>query len=339
MPSKFTQICMLIVGLMIMSNANGQTLGGSSIFNFMKLPFSPQLSSLGGDNISTLNPELSMASFQPSLLRKEMTNTISATYNRFYAGIAQLQGNYAFHSDQLNTTFLASMGYLNYGTVDRTDPSGNILGTFRPYDAVLQFSASKKYLEHWYYGATLKYIISSYDQYTSNALAMDVGLNYLDSAKGWQAGFLATNMGSQIRVYNQIHEDLPFDLKLGISKRFRQTPFQLSITANRLHRFNLISEDSAFINNGLKTTKPNFLNNAVRHLVFGLQIFPIQKIELSVGYNILRKAELSVPNTVNGLTGFSAGMALLLAQIQFRYAMSGYQGNSGYHQVGFQIKL
>lgn len=330
---------LVVVTLLIFIKAGAQTLGGRSIFNFMKLPFSPQQTSLGGDNISTLNPELSMAAFQPSFLRQEMHQTFSATFNRFYAGVSQIQGNYAIHSSKLNATFLMSAGYLNYGTIDRTDPSGNVLGTFRPYDGVIQISAGKKYLQHWHYGATLKFIHSSYDQYASSALAMDVGLNYLDSVNGWQVGFLASNMGMQIHYYNKQPEDLPFDLKMGISKRFKQTPFQLSVTAHRLHQFNLIAEDSAFMNNGLTPPKAPFFQNAIRHLVFGVQIFPISKIELSMGYNVLRRAELSVVNTANGLTGFSAGLALITNQLQFRYATSSFQANTGYHQVGFQIRL
>ncbi len=76
-----------------------------------------------------------------------------------------------------------------------------MLGTFRPVDFTFQLTASRRYLEKWHYGITLKYIRSCYFDYRSAGLAADVGITFTDTARGWQAGLVATNMGTQFMKY------------------------------------------------------------------------------------------------------------------------------------------
>ncbi|MHA4874898.1 hypothetical protein, partial [Enterococcus faecium] len=95
----------------------------------------------------------------------------------------------------------------------QTDASGNIYGEFKPNDYVIQVSASKKYLERWWYGATLKFVSSNYGQYRSNGVALDLGVTYYDSTKFFQASVVFRNIGTQLKKYDGANkEELPFDL-------------------------------------------------------------------------------------------------------------------------------
>ena len=317
-----------------------QTLGGNAVYNFLKVPGSPQLTALGGLNTSNITQDISLAAHNPALLREEMHGQLLASFNLFYAGIKNMHALVGYHHKPWKTNFSAGINYFHYGDAVQTDPSGNVLGSFRANDYAVSVTASRQYLERWYYGATLKFIGSNYGIYTSYGLALDVGLNYYDSANLLQIGFVAKNMGTQLKTYAGKGEDLPFDLQIGITKRLLKAPLQFSFTAQRLHQFDILYRDTAFnIDNYGDPGKDGFITNLFRHFVFGVQGYVGDKVELTVGYNVLRQAELSVTNTSNGLTGFSFGVGVLLKKLQFRYARSMYQNGVGYNQVGLNVKM
>lgn len=317
-----------------------QTLGGSSAYNFTKFSPSPQLTSLGGVNISNINNDISLSFHNPGLLRKEMHAQFSGNFTSFYAGIKNIHALVGYRKENWGTNFSAGVNYFNYGTTTQTDASGNVLGSFRPNDYVVQISASRKYLERWYYGTALKLIHSSYGQYRSSAIAVDFGLNYYDSASLLQIGFVARNMGTQIQTYAGTREDMPFDLQLGITKRLKGAPFQFSLTAQRLQTFDILYSDTLYNTDyGIEPLNNGFFNKLFRHFIFATQVFVGDKLEFTVGYNVLRRAELTVANNSGGLTGISYGAGLTLKKFQFRYSRAQYQTSTGVNQVGVNVLL
>jgi hypothetical protein len=330
---------MLCLSLCYPLTAIAQTLGGNAAYNFLKFSASPQLSALGGVNISNINNDISLSFQDPSLLREEMHGQLSANFTSFYAGIKNIHALAGYRKENWATNFSAGVDYFHYGTTTQTDASGNVMGTFNPSDYVVQLSASRKYLERWYYGTSFKFIHSSYGQYRSSAIAVDFGLNYYDSSSLLQIGFVAKNMGTQIRTYAGTAEDMPFDLQLGITKRLKGSPFQFSVTAQRLQTFNILYNDTLYnANNGAEVNN-GFFNKLIRHFVFGTQVFVGDKLEFTVGYNVLRRAELSVINSSNGLTGVCFGAGVKLKKFQFRYGRAQYQSNTGVNQVGINVQL
>lgn len=317
-----------------------QTLGGSAIYNFLKLSPSPQLSAVGGTNISLISQDVSLSWNNPALLRPAMHKQIGVNFTSFYAGIKNAHVQGAWYHESMKMNIGIGIHYLHYGETTQTDVAGNIQGSFQPRDYAVQLSMSKEYIPNWHFGTTVKFIQSSYGIYRSSGVAIDMGLNYYDSTGGWQVGFLAKNMGTQLRKYGNSGEDLPFDLQLGVTRRIMNSPFQFSFTAQRLHQFDLIVEDSLnSIDQGNARKQDTWFNNLFRHFVFAAQIFPSEKIECSIGYNILRRAELSQVNQANGITGLSFGLGVHLKRMQIRYARSHYQSNTGYNQFGLNIRL
>lgn len=332
--------CSLAFLLLQALQGRGQTLGGDAVFGFLNNPASTQLSALGGVNVSNLTTDLSLAFHDPALLRPGMDKQFSANFNMFFSGMRNLHAQGAFYHKKWETTFSGAVQYMHYGNATQTDAAGNILGEFRPFDFVVQVSAGRQYLERWHYGATFKYIQSQYGIYGSNAVAVDFGLNYLDSSSGLQVGFLARNMGTQIKTYAGQGEDLPFDLQLGITKRFRNSPFQVSVTTHRLHQFRLIYNDSLFnADYGIGNSPDGFVANLFRHFVFAGQAYIGDKIECTLAYNVLRRAEMRVPNATGGLSGISFGVGVLLPKWQFRFARSQYINSTAYNQVGLNVSL
>lgn len=317
-------------------------LGGNSVFNFLKLPNTPQLSALGGVNVSSLSNDIGLAVNNPALLKPAMHSQMNAAFNNFYDGIKAYGLSLGYNHQPLNTTFLWALNYLDYGTIPQTDAAGNMLGTFRPVDWSMQVSASRKYLEKWRYGMTLKFIHSGYGQYKSSGIAADVGVIYFDSLRSFSASVVAKNMGTQLKRYEGAGpDDLPFDLQAGLSKRFENSPFGFSVTLHHLHQFDIAYNDTLFNNaNGFSNGSSGFsIDKIFRHIVLAGNIYLGDKVGVDLGYNYLRRKELAIGSSGNGLTGFSMGVSLLLNKLQIRYARSQYQNSTAYNQFGLNISL
>jgi hypothetical protein len=330
--------------LLILARANGQTLGGNTVYNFLKLSNTPQLTALGGINISNQTTDIGLAFNNPALLRSGMHSQMGLVFNSFYAGIKNYHAMAGFHSESLQTTFAAGVNYFSYGSITETDMTGTVLGNMRPSDYVAQVSAARQYGQRWHYGVTAKFIHSAYGIYRSSGVALDMGVAYADSARGWQASLVATNMGAQLKQYTGAGSgDLPFDLQLGISKRLAHAPLQFSLTFFQLHRFDIRYNDTLFNNEtGLEPDnkeKKYIFDKLFRHVILAVQLYVTDKIEVSAGYSYLRRKELNITNAGNGLNGFSMGAGALFKKIQIRYARSYYQNNSSYNQFGLTLRL
>ncbi len=327
----------------LITRAFPQTLGGSSVFNFLKLSNTPQLTALGGVNVSQTSNDVGLAFNNPALLKPSMHTQMNAVFNDFYGGIKVYHLSLGYHNEKLNTNFSWGLNYFGYGNISQTDASGNELGKFRPTDWVMQVSASRTYLEKWNYGATLKFISSNYGQYSSNGVAMDVGVLYHDTSKLFSASLLAKNLGFQLKKYDGTEpDDLPFDLQIGLTKRLKNAPFSFSITAQRLHQFNIFYNDTTFNNeNGYSngSSKKFSFDKFLNHFVLASTIYLGDRVEAIVGYNFLRRHDLNIGNSGNGLTGVSLGTGVMLGKLQIRYARAYYQNSSAYNQLGLNMKL
>jgi hypothetical protein len=325
------------------ATSNAQTLGGNAVFNFLKQPNTAQLSSLGGVNISNISSDVGMTFHNPALLRTEMHGHVNTSFNAFVAGINNYSLSTGYHSTKYNSNFSLGLNYFNYGNIAQTDASGNVLGTFRPNDYVVQVSGSRQYKEKWFYGAALKFINSQYAQYKSNGVAMDVGVTYSDTINKLQASVVVKNMGSQLRTNNENSrkEELPFDLQAGVTKRLAKAPLQFSLTAHNLHRFNIYYNDTAFLaDEGDESFRDKKFTIAklISHLVLSTQAYIGDKVEVSAGYNFVRRNDLNAFNAANGLNGFTMGAGLLLKNLQVRYASGFYQQNT-FNQFSVNFNL
>ena len=320
-----------------------QTIGGSSVFNYLKLPNTPQLTALGGTNVSVTSADVGLAVNNPALLTKAMHTQMNAVFNSFYAGINAYHLSFAYRHEKLETNFAWGLTYFDYGKISETDPSGNVLGLVRPNDWVMQLSASRSYLQKWNYGASFKFISSNYGIYRANGIALDAGVLYTDTANLFSASLVAKNMGYQLKKYAGTEaEELPFDLQLGMTKKLKNAPLSFSFTAHHLHQFDIRYNDTVFNNEnsfGINRDGKFTFDKVFRHFVFAAQIFPVPQIEVSLGYNHLRRQELNISNTTNGLNGFSMGVGLLVKKLQVRYARTHYQNNTGYNQLGLNLQL
>jgi hypothetical protein len=295
--------------------------------------------------VSQQTQDISVAIASPALLRPSMHGHLQANYTNYLAGVHYGHAMFGYHADRLQTTLVASVQYVNYGTISQTDAAGNVQGTFKPRDLAFQLTASRRYLERWYYGVTLKFIHSGYQQYSSSGIAADVGIAYQDTARQLQIGLAARNMGAQLRTYvTNNREPLPFDLQLGISKRLPHLPLQLSATIHHLYQFDIRYADPSLdegtvISDG-DTTRPGgkTFDKLFRHFVLAAQWDIARYVELTLSYNHLRRQELGWSGQ-QGMSGFSAGVGVITRKLQLRYARSWYQRAAAFNQLGINLPL
>jgi hypothetical protein len=334
------RVYFFLIGIFCFSNLQAQTLGGNAVFNFLSQPNTAQLSALGGVNISTIGNDVGMSFHNPALLRDGMHQQVNTSFNSFVAGIRNFSLTTAYHLEEARTNIAIGANYFDYGTLTQTDASGNILGSFHPADYVVQVMASRKYHERFQYGVTMKYINSNYGQYRSSGLAFDVGLAYYDTANQLQVSVAVKNMGTQLTTYDGSNrkEELPFDLQAGITKRLENAPFQFSLTAHHLQKFNTYYNDTAFnASEGESGGNNNHtLDKIFSHLVLSAQIFLNEKLEITTGFNFQRRQDLNAYNVTSGLNGFSFGAGVLLKKLHIRYATGFYQSNL-FHQLSLNL--
>jgi len=335
---RFTILFLLVSGY-----CSAQVLGGLSVFNFLRLSNTPQLTALGGVNISQQSDDIGLAFNNPALLTPRMHSQMNAVFNDFYGGIKVFHLSLGYRNEKLNTNFLWGLNYFNYGSTTETDAGGNVFGKFRPTDWVMQVSASRSYLEKWNYGAALKWISSNYGQFRSNGIATDIGVLFSDTTRLFSASFLVKNLGVQLKRYNNAEqEELPFDLQAGITKRLEKAPFSFSLTAQRLQQFDILYNDTAFNNeNGYGNSSSNkfSFDKLLNHLILSTTIYIGDRVEVQGGYNFIRRKELNIGNAGNGMNGFSMGAGVKLGKLSIRYARSYYQHNSAFNQLGLNMKL
>ena len=332
------------IALLVYSfRVNAQSIGGASVFNFLKLPATTIQYALGGQNISSINDDVGLVFGTPSQLRPSMHAQVNVNFNSFYAGIKNYGAVGAFYAPHLETSFAAGVNFIDYGTIQQTDASGSLLGTFRPSDYVVQLSASRSYQEKFHYGITAKYVDSKYAIYHSNGIALDAGIAYYDSLKGLQVALLLQNMGLQLKAYQGTNSDvLPLDVQVGLTKRLSKAPVQFSVTAHHLQQFNLLYDDTTFNRaNDLPDNKHRAFSadNISRHFVFASEIFLGDRVSVTIAYNFLRRKELAVVTGANGVTGLSFGVGVMLGKFDLRFARGYYQRSSGDTHVGLNLRL
>lgn len=310
----------------IATESLAQTLGGNAVYNFLSQPGSAQVAALGGINISNQSNDVSMSLGNPALLRKSMHQQIATSFNGFLAGISNYSAVASYFQERHQINWGIGLQYLHYGNITQTDAAGNVLGTFKPNDFALQFLLSKQYNNYFYIGAAAKFIQSNYGIYRSSGIAMDIGLTYTDTVNQIQASVAIKNMGTQLSTYGgAAKEELPFDLQAGISKRLANAPIQFSLTAHNLHRLNILYNDTAFNASEGDLRTAGFLQKTFAHLILATQFYLNEKVEISLGYNFLRRQDLNIFNATSGLNGLTAGAGFMHKKLHIRYSTGFYQ--------------
>ena len=295
------------------------------------------MTAAGGVNISYIIDDVGLATNNPALLSEDLHSQVGLSFNNFFSEIKSYNLAGAYHHKEYNTTFSGALFYLDYGNTARTDAAGNEEGSFRPRDFVFQISAARKYLEKWRYGIQAKFIKSDYGLYNSSGIAFDFGLLFSDTVSKFSFGFLAKNMGYQLSTYSGSREDLPFDLQIGATKKLIKAPLGFSLTAHHIHQWDLSYNDTLLNSENGFSSNYKAINNLFNHFVLATHFYLGNHLQLVFGYNRLRRDELNLGSSGNGLNGFSGGFTARFQKLQMQYSRAYFQRSYAYNQFGVNI--
>lgn len=331
-------LIILTFTIVIMQSLSGQT-GGEGIFTFLQLTTSAKTAALGGIQVALPDTDPGIALQNPALLSAEMNNNVSFNYANYLAGIGFGYGSYARNLGKLGT---ASIGiqFFDYGQFVAADEKGLITGSFSASDYALTLSWAKTLGANLTIGASLKPVYSHLEIYQSFGVVADLGLVHRSTDRLTTLAICVKNLGKQLTTYYDggEYEKIDWSLQVGFARQLQYAPLRFCITAYDLNSWNRAI--SASDPNGIETYSPDqsVFASTFRHLSFGAELFPENKITLRLGYNYRRHADLpTVAQT--GLAGFTTGLGINLPAISVNYGLSGYYHSGMVHNFSLSANL
>lgn len=337
-----TGFALLLAAGCQLQTACGQVTGGQEVFRFMTLSPSARITALGAQ-IAVKDDDLSFAATNPAALNPLMDGRLIFQHNFFLSDIQHGYVAYAQNVPKLGFTFQAGLQYMNYGDIKQADEFGNITGKVAASETAFTLGGARALSDRLSLGLNVRLGLSTLDVYKASVLAADAGLMYADTASRFAVAVVVRNAGAQLSAYNNIKEDIPFDLQIGVSKRLKYLPFRLGVVAHHLHQWNIryndpnLKEDDILQIGGSQTSSGkgnNGVDNFFRHLTFNGEFLlgRNEVFQIRFAYDHLRKKELSVRN-YRSLAGFSGGIGIKVKR--FRIDM----GYAAYHLAGGVLHL
>lgn len=326
------KILTLSICLIMATIGHSQSIGGDNVYEFLNAPPSARVTALGGTLISVRDDDASLAHENPAVLNKAMHNQLSVNHVFHVLDIQNGYAAYAHHLEKLDVTAHAGMQYMSYGDFDATDEAGNILGTFKANEYAFTIGAAKQLYEKLAIGANLKLVSSQLEDYNSVGLAADIGAYYQDTSGLFSAALVLKNVGVQLTKYDDVREDLPYDMQIAISQELRHLPFRFTLTYHNLHRWNILyddpdnEEDVLLLTDSTSQTDNNFgrfADNFFRHMNFSGEFLlgKKQNLRIRIGYSHQQRKELTV-ESFRSLTGFSAGIGIKVSKFRVSFGHS-----------------
>ncbi len=318
-------------------------IGGENTYQFLNLVSGTKQAALGGRVLTAVDYDPTTALYNPATINAKMDNQLQVNYVNYLGDVNYGTASYAYTWDRHVQTFHAGVTYLDYGKFDGFDEQGNATGEFGGNEVAV--SVGYAYNIPWsdfYVGANAKLISSKLENFTSLGGAIDLGVLYYDEEKAIRGALVVRNIGTQFTAYNEVYESLPLEVAVGFSNTMRTLPLRLHVTLENLQKWDIAFTNEANaqrdLDGNVVEDKPGFFNNALRHTVLGLEIFPESVFELRLGYSFRRAEELRIQDT-RAFSGLSAGFSLKMNKIRFSYSHSRYSLASHTSFIGVNINL
>ncbi len=271
-----------------------------------------------------------------------MEKKVLVNYVNYLSDINYGYASYAKSFEGIGN-FALGMHYINYGNFQEATEFGVLTGNqFKAAEYALNIIYSNHY-KRLKYGATLKPILSSFESYQSFGMAADLGISFASKNNYTNVALVARNVGGQITTYynNGERESIPFNLQAGFSRRLMHAPIVLSINMQHINHWDLSSNadsTSSDLITEIYQREEGFSKQLMRHLVWGVEIFPSPNFILRVGYNYQRRQELKVDEKVAAV-GFSFGFGIKIKRFTLDYGIAQYHlaGSSSLFSIAINL--
>lgn len=301
--------------LLLLSTLVAGAQESTSVFNFLSLPSSAHTTALGGNNISLIEDDGALALQNPALLASVSNNAINLNFLTYMKGVKAGGASFTRIAGERGTWGVATQ-FVGYGRMTETTETGEVLGDMRALDMCISGRYSYNLSDRWVGGAAGKFIYSKYADFSSVALAVDLGLNYYDEEKDFSFSTVAANLGGQVKAFGNHHERLPFNLQMGVTKGLGHAPIRINLTMVDLTRWN-----KKYYYSPNKSPKAGSI--LMNHFCVGVDVTPMDMFYISAGYNFRRAYEMKAAGGSHA-AGLSAGAGITLKRIKVGLSIAKY---------------
>lgn len=289
------------------------SLFSQDVYEFLRLEDSPRTAAIAGSFVAG-SDDPNVIFYNPAGIGLLQETPVSFSFLKHLADINSFSLASSMNVEDWGR-FGAAIKYINYGDFTAADEFGNKTGSFSCSDFAFLLGYSNMLGEGFYYGATVKFIYSGLENYTSTGLAGDVGLHYVITDSKWNFGFSVLNIGTQLTNYISTQEDLPLDMRLGFSKELAHIPFRFFFSFNRLND----KQDKFF--------------DKFKTFTFGGEFSFSKNFRARFGYDNQLRKDLKIGTTA-GLSGISIGVGLNVKGYVVDYGLSSWGQIGSIHRFG-----
>ncbi len=293
----------LIAALLGVTTTSAQE--SQEVYSFLRLPVSAHVAALGGDNITIYDDDPTLVFHNPALANGVTDKSLNLNFMTYMEGAKTASASFV-KAYKERTTWAVSAQYMDYGSMKETSVNNEQQGEFSARDIALAGTFAYMLANRFSGGITARFVTSHIASYSSAAVAVDLGINYLDEERGWSLSAVAKNLGGQIKAYEDDFERIPLDLQLGVTKRLIGSPLRISATLSRLNNW-----DTGFIH----------------HVAIGADLLLGDNIYIAGGYNFRRSKEMKISDgeyESNHGAGLSLGAGLQLERFKLQAAYAKY---------------
>lgn len=257
-------------------------------YNFLRLPVSSHAAALGGDNVTVIDDDEALMFSNPALLSSVSDKTINFNYMNYMSGANTMSASFN-RVVRERASWAVSGQYLDYGKMKEVDENNVQTGDFSAKDIALAGYFAYLLTDKLSGGIAAKYIMSYIGDYNSIGFCVDLGLNYYDPDREWSLSFVMKNLGGELKAYDEDYGKMPFDMQLGVSKRFVGTPFRLHATIVDINH-------------------PKY--KLINHIILGGDILLGDNFWIGGGYNFRRANEMKITDSDDKDSSHGAGLSL-----------------------------
>ena len=332
----------LVVSLFISQLLVAQ-IGGRATYQFLNLVNSPRMAALGGKVVTNYDYDPTQGLFNPASINPAMDNQLSLNYTNYIGDVNYGTAAYAYLWDRRTQVLHIGATYVNYGKFDGYDEAGNPTNSFSGSEVALSIGHARNIaFTNFHVGVNLKLISSKLENYSSFGGALDIGLMYVYEDWDLQITGVARNIGMQFKPYHEEYEPLPFEAIFGISQTLENIPLRWHFTLENMQQwkiaFSNTSREEIDLEGDSKKEKITFVDNAFRHMIVGIELFPESGFNIRLGYNFRRAEELRIIER-RSFAGLSAGFAIKLNKYRLSYSYSKYSSAASSSFFGLNLDL
>lgn len=295
------------------------TIGYSqTTYEFLRTDMSPRASALGGSFVAN-SDDADVIFYNPAGLKFLDETPVSFSFVKHLLDINLASVSVSREFDGIGR-FGAAVKYINYGSFTEADEFGNRSGDYGAGEFAFLLGYAGKLDDNFFYGSNVKFIYSGIQDYSSTAIAFDIGLHYAVPGEDIHIAVAFQNIGTQLSSYLDTKENLPFDATLGFSGKLKHLPLRVFLD---FHKLNKESEN---------------IISRFKNFTVGGEFTLSRVLTLRVGYDNEKRKELKI-GTFAGMAGFNIGLGINIKDYNFNYAYSSFGEIGALHRIGVKTEF